>query len=75
MAYLKRNGIVCGQHYSVPIPDREALAQVEHERSGNLPVATRIAQSEVSLPIHPYLTGAEVARVIEVSNAYPPWYS
>jgi dTDP-4-amino-4,6-dideoxygalactose transaminase len=46
------------------------LAQVEHERSGDLPVAARIAQSEVSLPIHPYLTDVEVARLIEVSNAY-----
>ena len=71
MAYLKRNGIVSGQHYPVPIPDHEALAHAELERAGDLPVATRIARSEVSLPIHPYLTGEEVARVIDVSNSYP----
>jgi dTDP-3-amino-3,4,6-trideoxy-alpha-D-glucose transaminase len=70
MAYLDRNGIVSGEHYPVPIPDQEALKRVEHELTSDLPVATRIARSEVSLPIHPYLTGAEVARVIEISNAY-----
>jgi dTDP-4-amino-4,6-dideoxygalactose transaminase len=61
-AYLKRNGIVSGEHYPVPIPDQASLK--------DFPMATRIAQSEVSLPIHPYLTEAEVACVIEVSNAY-----
>ena len=70
VVYLKRNGIQSGEHYPIPIPDQDALAHVEHEVIGDFPVATRIAQSEVSLPIHPYLTEAEVARVIEVSNAY-----
>jgi dTDP-3-amino-3,4,6-trideoxy-alpha-D-glucose transaminase len=69
MAYLERNGIACGQHYPVPIPDQEALAHVEHELAGDYPAAKRIASSEVSLPIHPYLTDEEVARVIEVCNA------
>jgi dTDP-3-amino-3,4,6-trideoxy-alpha-D-glucose transaminase len=63
VAYLKRNGIQSGEHYPIPIPD-------QLEVIGDFPVATRIAQSEVSLPIHPYLTAEEVARVIEVSNAY-----
>jgi dTDP-4-amino-4,6-dideoxygalactose transaminase len=63
IAYLKRNGILSGEHYPIPIPD-------QLEAIGDYPVASRIAQSEVSLPIHPYLTEAEVACVIEVSNAY-----
>lgn len=70
MSYLKRNGIACGEHYPVPIQDQEALADVEHEMADDCAAARRIARSEVSLPIHPYLSGEEVARVIEVCNAW-----
>jgi dTDP-3-amino-3,4,6-trideoxy-alpha-D-glucose transaminase len=70
MAYLKRNGIACGEHYPIPIPDQEALRRVEHEVVSDYAAATRIARSEVSLPVHPYLSDEEVARVIEVCNAF-----
>jgi dTDP-4-amino-4,6-dideoxygalactose transaminase len=69
-SYLKQNGIASGEHYPIPIPDQEALNGVEHEAASDLAVATRIARSEVSLPIHPYLSDEEVTRVIEVSNAF-----
>jgi dTDP-4-amino-4,6-dideoxygalactose transaminase len=70
MAYLRQNGIACGEHYPEPIPNQEALAQVEFEQAGDCATATRIATSEVSLPIHPYLTDEEVSHVIEVCNGY-----
>jgi Predicted pyridoxal phosphate-dependent enzyme apparently involved in regulation of cell wall biogenesis len=70
MSYLKTNGIACGEHYPVPIQDQEALAYVEHEMADDCSAARCIAKSEVSLPIHPYLTDEEVARVIEISNAW-----
>jgi dTDP-4-amino-4,6-dideoxygalactose transaminase len=70
MRYLRSNGIACGEHYPVPIPAQEALADAEHEVIGDCAAATRIAQSEVSLPIHPYLDSDEVARVIAASNTW-----
>jgi dTDP-3-amino-3,4,6-trideoxy-alpha-D-glucose transaminase len=70
MSYLTHNGIASGEHYPIPIPGQEALRRVEHELASDVAVATRIARSEVSLPIHPYLSDEEVARVIEVSNAF-----
>src|SRR5256885_72034 len=70
ISYLKHNGIASGEHYPIPISGQEALRRVEHEVASDVAVATRIARSEVSLPIHPYLSDEEVARVIEVSNAF-----
>jgi dTDP-4-amino-4,6-dideoxygalactose transaminase len=70
MSCLKRNGIACGEHYPIPVPDQEALRRVEHEVASDFAVARRIARSEVSLPIYPYLSDHEVARVIEVSNGF-----
>jgi len=70
MRYLRDNGIGCGEHYPIPIPAQEALAHVEHEVIGECGVATRIARSEVSLPIHPYLNSDEVSRVIAVLNTW-----
>jgi dTDP-4-amino-4,6-dideoxygalactose transaminase len=33
-------------------------------------LARQICASEISLPIHPYLTDEEVARVIDAVNAF-----
>ena len=71
MTYLNQNGVASGEHYPIPIPDQKAMMHIRHELSSDCGTARRIARSEVSLPIHPYLTGEEVARVIEVCNAWP----
>ncbi|MBK0329366.1 DegT/DnrJ/EryC1/StrS family aminotransferase [Rhodobacteraceae bacterium F11138] len=64
--HLKQNGIQGGLHYPVLIPEQKAMtdrgAPVIH---GTLSNARRFAQGEVSLPIHPYLTEAEVNHVVE----------
>ncbi len=41
-------------------------------RTSACATARRICASEVSLPIHPYLTDQEVARVIDAVNAWRP---
>jgi dTDP-4-amino-4,6-dideoxygalactose transaminase len=69
--YLNENGVACGEHYPILIPDQAAMAQVEHEVAGDCTIARRIAESEVSLPIHPYLRDEDAGRVIEVCNAWP----
>ncbi|MCX6587359.1 MAG: DegT/DnrJ/EryC1/StrS family aminotransferase [Acidobacteria bacterium] len=70
-AHLKSRGIATGRHYPILIPDQQALAGVRVERHGELAVARRLAASEVSLPIHPQLTGEEVERVIAAVNEWP----
>ncbi|HEY4361493.1 MAG TPA: DegT/DnrJ/EryC1/StrS family aminotransferase [Bryobacteraceae bacterium] len=71
LAHLKAAGIGVGEHYPSTILDQPALARVATELTSDCATARRIAASEVSLPIHPYLTDAEVAQVIDAVNAWP----
>lgn len=70
MAWLDSEGVGTGEHYPVPIPDQPALRGLLCETIGSLATARRICRSQVSLPVHPYLREEEIARVIEVCNAW-----
>lgn len=70
MRYLKRQGVSCAEHYPILIPCQRALADVKFEIIGRCDTADQIRLSEVSLPIHPYLTDDEVDRVIGVCNSW-----
>lgn len=70
MADLKGQGILSGEHYPFLIPEQAALSGLDFELCGELVNARNISQSEVSLPIHPYLTDDEVSQVIEVCNRW-----
>jgi len=72
MDYLKASGVQPAEHYPVIIPDQPVMAHAVFDFADDCATARLIAASEVSLPIHPYLTGEEVARVIEVVNAWRP---
>jgi dTDP-4-amino-4,6-dideoxygalactose transaminase len=58
-----------GCHYPVAIPDQKAMRDVPFEVPGGCENARRLCTSEVSLPIHPYLSDAEVAEVIAAVNS------
>jgi dTDP-4-amino-4,6-dideoxygalactose transaminase len=70
LRHLKQHEVGAGEHYPSIIPNQPALTHVPTELTSDLAVAHRIAASEVSLPIHPYLRDDEVARVIEAVNAW-----
>lgn len=70
LEHLKANGVGCGIHYPTAIPDQPAMAGVPHEMADECALARQICASEVSLPIHPYLTDEEVQRVIDAVNAF-----
>ncbi|HUQ93968.1 MAG TPA: DegT/DnrJ/EryC1/StrS family aminotransferase [Bryobacteraceae bacterium] len=70
MSYLRNNEVSSGEHYPTPIPSQRALQGVAHLILDGCETANEICRSEVSLPIHPYLTEAEVSHVIEVVNAW-----
>jgi dTDP-3-amino-3,4,6-trideoxy-alpha-D-glucose transaminase len=72
LAHLKASGVGAGEHYPSIIPDQPALTHVATELTSDFAVARRIAASEVSLPIHPYLTDEEVGRVIDAVNTWQP---
>jgi dTDP-3-amino-3,4,6-trideoxy-alpha-D-glucose transaminase len=61
---LVERGIGVGRHYPFVCPDQKA-ARGRGVEFGELPVARRLAERELSLPIHPYLEDAEVAAVVD----------
>jgi dTDP-4-amino-4,6-dideoxygalactose transaminase len=62
-AALRDAGIGVGRHYPFVCPDQPAAAGIG-TAIGDLPVARRLAERELSLPIHPYLTDEEVEAVV-----------
>ncbi len=72
LEYLKASGIMPGEHYPAIVPDQPIMAHVAFEFADDCRNARRFASSEVSLPIHPYLTDEEVQRVIEAVNQWKP---
>jgi len=57
-------------HYPIAIPDQKALSMVAFEEPDRCEVARLLCASEASLPVHPYLTDAEVAEVIAAVNSF-----
>ena len=72
VAHLDRAGIGSAVHYPTLIPDQPALAHVRFERLDSLTMAEHFAESELSLPIHPYLSDEQVERVIAACNSWTP---
>jgi dTDP-3-amino-3,4,6-trideoxy-alpha-D-glucose transaminase len=66
-AHMNAAGIETLIHYPVPIPRQPALAGAQPVVC---PVADRIADEVVSLPLYPGLTDAEVAAVAEAAAAF-----
>ena len=67
---MASSGVTCGEHYPILIPNQAALCGVEHEILESCTRAKAIACSEVSLPIHPYLSEGEVDQVIAACNRW-----
>ncbi len=68
--YLKAREISAGIHYPTAIPNQPAMTKVAFDLADPCTQARRICATEVSLPIHPYLTDIEVQVIIEAVNAF-----
>jgi dTDP-4-amino-4,6-dideoxygalactose transaminase len=64
-ARLAANGIETLVHYPVPIPKQPAFADSVHKEC---PVASRMCQEIVSLPLYPRMTRDDVAQVATAVN-------
>ena len=67
---LKASGIAAGIHYPTAIPDQPAMKTVQFEIADDCTTARHLCATEVSLPMHPYLTDEEVAQVIQAVNTW-----
>ncbi|HAU37769.1 MAG TPA: hypothetical protein DCX07_08645 [Phycisphaerales bacterium] len=66
VAACKEANVPCAFHYPVPIHKQKAYPQCNRQ---SLPVAERLADSLLSLPMHPGMTGEQVERVCQVVNS------
>lgn len=69
MEHLKTRGIGTGIHYPVPLHLQKAYSSL-HYGEMDFPVAARVAQEIVSLPMFPQLTAAQQATVAEEVLAF-----
>lgn len=63
-AVLQAEGVATAVHYPRLIPDQPAARELGCLAAAPLPRARALADGELSLPIHPYLTDDEVGRVV-----------
>jgi dTDP-4-amino-4,6-dideoxygalactose transaminase len=61
---LTKAEIGCGIHYPVPLHLQPACAGLGY-RQGDFPASERLADSVLSLPMHPHLTEREICAVAE----------
>jgi len=69
-AHMRAAGVETGEHYPAPVFHQPALRAAPHELIGGCARSIRFCASEVSLPVHPYLTDSEVAQVIDAVNRW-----
>jgi dTDP-4-amino-4,6-dideoxygalactose transaminase len=62
---IVRRGVAIGRHYPFVCPDEPAARGVGETLGSALPIARRLAQRELSLPINPFLDDAQIDIVIE----------
>lgn len=67
--YLSEKGIGVGTFYPVPLHLQKAFAELDY-KEGKLPVAERICNESICLPIYPGLTDEEVDAVIGCVNQF-----
>jgi UDP-2-acetamido-2-deoxy-ribo-hexuluronate aminotransferase len=63
-AELKKRGIPTAIHYPIPLHLQPVFANLGLGQ-GSFPVAERIGQRVLSLPMHPYLTEEQQVTVVD----------
>lgn len=67
--YLSSFGIMTNKHYPIPIHLQRAYADL-NIREGELPLAEKIARTELSLPMYYGLSDDDISFVIEKINSF-----
>jgi len=67
--FLKENGIGTSLHYPIPLHLTQAYAHLGHKK-GEFPVAEKLANEILSLPMYPELTEDQVDYVYEKIKAF-----
>ncbi len=70
MDYMKSLGIETAIHYPTIIPEQPLMKNLNFKVFGELVNAREVANQEVSLPIHPFLTDEQTMRIVEACNKW-----
>lgn len=68
-AYLQEKGVPSAVYYPLPVHMQPAYAYLGY-RAGQFPVAERLCQQVLSLPVHPGLSVAQQAFIIDCGRAF-----
>ncbi len=69
--YLIKANIASVIYYPKPLHLQKAYQYLGYKK-GSFPVAEKLADTVLSLPIHPYLSGLEVKKIIEEIKKFKP---
>jgi perosamine synthetase len=70
-AYLQAHGIGCAVHYPLPIYQQPLYQSLGYTRElAACPVADEVAQSVLSLPVHPALTRDDLEYIVQTVNDF-----
>jgi len=61
--FLRQNGVGAGIHYPIPLHMLKAFGWLGYKQ-GDFPISEKIAREELSLPLFPELTEAEVKQIV-----------
>lgn len=67
--YLNEHGIGTAIHYPIPIHQQKVYQKIKIKR-GELPIAERIAEMELSIPMYYGMSEAQIDYVIETINKF-----
>jgi dTDP-4-amino-4,6-dideoxygalactose transaminase len=68
--YLRERGVATGVHYPLPLHRQPALRQLGYEDVGAFPVAERLADEVLSLPMHPFLEEEDARYVADAIRSF-----
>ena len=69
LRFLEESGIHCLVHYPIPIHLQKAYQDLGYCR-GDFPVAEALAETELSIPLYPGMTEAQIVHVINAINTF-----
>ena len=67
--YLIRNGVDAKVHYPIPIHLQPAAKYLKYKR-GDFPIAEKMANTSMSLPVHEFIKGNDIKYVANLINKF-----
>ncbi|MGD2088827.1 MAG: DegT/DnrJ/EryC1/StrS family aminotransferase [Candidatus Aminicenantes bacterium] len=68
IAQLNRQGIPTAIYYPTPLHLQEAFVHLGY-RQGDFPISEEVADRIFSIPLHPYLTGEDQDKIVDIINS------